>query len=312
MLRRLRLAVGLLFLWSEVVGCGGSAIVEGSSETEGSGGDPGCQTGSVRCSCYPNDTCDQDLVCASDLCVALGTGGSEPDGTAGTKSTGGAGSGGSVATGGWAGANGGVAGGSGGTGGEALCSNVTPCGGDVVGTWTVTASCLTVSGEMDLTSLGLFDCESVPVTGSLDVTGTWTANGDGTYSDDTRTTGSHHLELGEECKVFDATPIRCDTIGSGMRGMGYADASCVDNPATDGCTCEAVIDQPGTYSETGGIGFAPNPTWRSGDSYTTADGVLTIGEATYSYCVSGNKLRLTPVSTDLTGTVEGSVELQMQ
>jgi hypothetical protein len=165
---------------------------------------------------------------------------------------------------------------------------------------------------MDFIYMGLNDCGSAPVTGSLDVTGTWTANGDGTYSDDTHTTGSHHLELGEECKVFDATPIRCDTLGPAMRSMGYSDASCVDNLATGGCTCEAVIDQPGTYSVTGGIGFAPNPTWRSDDSYTTADNVLTIGEATYSYCVSGTRLRLTPVSAAWTGTLEGSVELQMQ
>ena len=149
MLRRLRLAVGLLFLWTEVAGCSGSAIVESSSATEGSGGDPGCQTGSVRCSCYPNDTCDGDLVCASDLCVALGTaGGGGTGGTAGAMSTGGAGSagtGGSAATGGLAGASGGVPSDSGGTGGEALCSNVTPCGGDVVGTWNVTSSCPTAS-----------------------------------------------------------------------------------------------------------------------------------------------------------------------
>jgi hypothetical protein len=104
MLRRLRLAVGLLFVWPEVAGCGGSAIVESSGETEGSGGDPGCQAGSVRCSCYPNDTCDGDLVCASDVCVALGT--ADTGGTAGAMSTGGAG--GSVAAGGLAGASGGV------------------------------------------------------------------------------------------------------------------------------------------------------------------------------------------------------------
>ena len=262
--------MGLLLPWPQVTGCGGSTIMEGSSDTNGSGGTAGCQTGSVRCSCYPNDTCNGDLVCASDLCVALGTGGSSIGGTAGTRSTGGAGSGGagaSAATGGRAEASGGVATGAGGTGGEALCSIVTPCGGDVLGTWTVTASCLTVNGDMALPFVGLDHCESVLVTGSLDVTGTWTANGDGTYSDDTHTTGSHHLEFGEECKRFDATPIGCDTLGAFVEYLGYADASCVDNPATDGCSCEAVIDQPGPYpNQPGGIGFAPNPAMDPVDS----------------------------------------------
>ena len=74
-----------------------------------------------------------------------------------------------------------------------------------------------------------------------------------------------------------------------------------------------LIDQPGTNpDQTGSIGFAPNPAWYPGDSYTTADNVLTLGKASYSYCISGTGLRLTPVSTDLTGTVEGSVELEMQ
>ena len=109
----------------------------------------------------------------------------------------------------------------------------------MIGNWTVTASCLTVSGDMTLMYLGLDRCDSVPVTGSLDVTGTWTANADGTYSDDTRTTGRRHLELGEECKRLDATPIACDRIGPPLTALGYADGSCVDNLATGGCTCEA-------------------------------------------------------------------------
>jgi hypothetical protein len=258
--------MGLLFLWPEIAGCGGSAIAD-------------------------------------------------PGGIGGTMSTGGAGidgAGGSAATGGLAGASGGIAGGSGGTGGEALCSNVTPCGGDVVGTWTVTSSCLTASGDIDL-SAALLPCTAQLVSGSLQVSGTWTANGDGTFSDDTRTTGSHQLELGEECKELDATPITCEHVPTALYMGGYADASCMDNATTGGCTCDAVIDQPGTYyrNQTGAIGFAPNPALRAIDSYTTADNVLTIGEATYWYCVSGTRLRLTPASADWTGTLVGSVELQM-
>src|ERR1700730_4305990 len=41
----------------------------------------------------------------------------------------------------------GSSGSSGGGGGS--CSNVTPCGGNVVGTWAATSSCLTVSGALD-------------------------------------------------------------------------------------------------------------------------------------------------------------------
>ena len=80
------------------------------------------------------------------------------------------------------------------------CPGVTPCGGSVVGTWTVTSSCLALSGDMDvvLASLG---CTTVPVTGSLHVTGTWTANSDGTYTDNTVTTGSITFPLGPRVPV---------------------------------------------------------------------------------------------------------------
>src|SRR3954447_23352750 len=74
-------------------------------------------------------------------------------------------------------------GGTGGTsvngGAEASCSNGTPCGGDVVGTWTVNSSCLKVTGTLDLMSFGA-GCPTAPVTGSFHVTGTFTANSDGT------------------------------------------------------------------------------------------------------------------------------------
>src|SRR5690242_10162639 len=87
-------------------------------------------------------------------------------------------------------------GGSGNTGGAASCSNVSACGGPVVGSWTVASSCLKLSGNLPLRQIGTGpDCESTPITGSLQVTGKWTANGDGTYTDDTITTGDLHFSL---------------------------------------------------------------------------------------------------------------------
>jgi hypothetical protein len=41
----------------------------------GSGGDSGCPTGAELCPCYANDTCNTGLTCASHLCVSLGAGG---------------------------------------------------------------------------------------------------------------------------------------------------------------------------------------------------------------------------------------------
>lgn len=48
------------------------------------------------------------------------------------------------------------------------------------------SSCLDVSGELDLSLVGA-GCPSAPLTGSLQVTGTFTANANGAYTDDTTT-----------------------------------------------------------------------------------------------------------------------------
>jgi hypothetical protein len=217
-----------------------------------------------------------------------GTGG---EGTGG-EGTGGEGTGGQTGTG----------------GGTATCTNVTPCGGDVVGTWNVTSSCLTVTGEMDVAGFGLgAECDAA-VTGSIEVSGTWTANADGTYSDNTTTSGNHQIELSAACKEVSGTTTTCERLGlSAIPSLGYASASCQDAASGGGCTC------PATVYQTGGIGVAPMYPSASG-SYTISGNVLTItaGEQEYSYCVSGTTLTMTPQSTTRTGTVTGTVELQRQ
>src|SRR5215831_1249994 len=133
----------------------------------------------------------RSAVPAIALGLALISGACSPGAGSASGSGGNSTSGGGVGSGGSSSGSGGSSntGGSSGT-----CSNVTACGGSLVGTWTVASSCLSVSGQVDLTLVGA-GCPSAPVTGSLQVTGTWTANADGTYMDDTTTTGQEQLTL---------------------------------------------------------------------------------------------------------------------
>ncbi len=124
-------------------GVGGSAggtasPVGGTAGTgdRGTGGDPetgtggaDCPDGTERCSCYGNGTCNAGLVCASDLCVDLGTGGGAGAGGAPIGTGGGAGVGGlTIGTGGGAGVGGAGAGGAPASGGSAgtggACTNL--------------------------------------------------------------------------------------------------------------------------------------------------------------------------------------------
>ena len=213
--------------------------------------------------------------------------------------TGDSGGTGGAATGGTGGA---ATGGTG--GGEASCTNVTACGGDVVGTWNVTSSCLTVTGEVDVMGFGL-GCTSAPVTGSLQVSGTWTANGDGTYSDETNTSGNETLDLPASCLNVSGTTTTCDRISGPLMALGYAAVECLD-ATSGGCTCAATVQQ------TGGIGLVVTYAPASGN-YTASGNVITTasGDLQYSYCVSGSALTMTPQS-ESPKTTTGTVVLQKQ
>jgi hypothetical protein len=174
---------------------------------------------------------------------------------------------------------------------------VSPCGGNVVGTWNVTASCLKLSGQMDLTPAGL-NCPPAAVTGSLQVTGTWTAKADGTYMDSTTTSGNEQLTLAASCLMISGATTTCDGISGPLQGVGFSSVTCTD-AAGGGCTCAATVQQNGWPS------FVTFSASASG-SYQAANNTLTVGSgAQYSYCVSGGNMTWTPQGTSptVTGTI---------
>src|SRR5580765_1293149 len=109
--------------------------------------------------------------------------------------------------------------GTGGTSGS--CTNVTACGGTVVGKWTVTSSCLAVTGQLDLSAIGA-PC-SPAVTGTLHVSGTWTADANTTTMDETTTTGDMQFSLPASCQVISSTRVTCDGMAQTIKAVvGYA------------------------------------------------------------------------------------------
>ena len=229
--------------------------------------------------------------------AALGSSGKSSSGAAG--SSGSAGSGGSGAS---AQSNSGTLGSSSSSGNVvASCSNGTACGGNVVETWTATSSCLKVTGELDL-SLFTLGCTSAPVTGSLEVGGSWIANSDGTYSDNTTTSGTEQFTLAASCLVISSTPVTCSGAASLLTAVGYSSLNCAD-AGGGGCTCS------GTVHQAGGMGLLSTDPSTSG-TYTTSNNVISesSGGPQYSYCVSGNTVTLTPQSAS--PTVTGTIVLQ--
>jgi hypothetical protein len=189
---------------------------------------------------------------------------------------------------------------------EADCEAVEPCGGEVVGTWVVAGSCLPVSGMANMSGFGL-GCTEAPITGALEVTGTWAANADGTFTDGTTTTGDSQIELPPTCLTVSGTTTTCDRLGGALQSLGYASVTCVDAASGGGCTCAATVDQAGGLAV---LAFgAP-----SSGTYTTANDVLTATGSSanvnaYAYCVSGNQMVMTPQATGTTGALTGTIVL---
>jgi hypothetical protein len=190
---------------------------------------------------------------------------------------------------------------------EASCSDVEPCGGEVVGTWAVMSSCLAVTGESDASGLGI-GCSSVAVSGSLQVTGTWTANTDGTYTDGLTWLGEQQLDMGPICFMMGDPRINdCARIVGAVTALGYFEGleySSLDCEGTDptesGCTCTGTVEQ--------------NQNSEVGTFTVTAGVVTTSGGLEFSYCRSGDTMLMTPHrwSPDTSMTPTGTIVLQQQ
>jgi hypothetical protein len=233
---------------------------------------------------------------------AAGTGGAAGSAQAGTGTA----AGGMPSSGGMA--TSGTSGGAGeGGGSEASCDDVAPCGGDVVGTWTVASCPLTVTGDVNMMGFGL-DCKTAPITsGTLEITGTVEFLADGSFNDNTTTTGTSALELPELCKHVSGTTTDCEALGNSLDSLGFKSGVCTDNTTTGGCACTTVTEQMG------GLALV-SPDFSNTGLYKTADNKLVTtvfgNDAEYPYCVAGNTLTMTLATVSKTGPVTGPIVLQ--
>jgi len=177
----------------------------------------------------------------------------------------------------------------------ASCSPAPVCGGSVSGTWGVTSSCLTVSGKLDLSLLGL-GCSSAPITGSYEVSGSITF-ASARYSDNTSTHGIERFHLQPACLTVSGVVVKCEQLGRLFEVL-FAPADCAGD-ASGGCDCTATIAQ------NGGLGLV-TPDHSSSGYYSTSAGTLTLDDsAEYGFCAAQDTLSLRPASKSptLTGNI---------
>jgi hypothetical protein len=180
------------------------------------------------------------------------------------------------------------------------CPDGTPGGGDLSGTWDVTSSSLEVTGDMDGSPASL-GCPTVPIKGSLEVTGTWIATGNGKYTDNTTTKSSVTFPLDDSCLSVSKAPVLCSKMGGAFTPLGWTTCECSTN-ASGKCTCSA------TATQAGGIGVVSPWASDSGTYKASGSGLKVDNDVDYSYCASGNRLTLIPTPTFL--PIKGTIVLQ--
>ncbi len=170
---------------------------------------------------------------------------------------------------------------SGGGNQSALCSDVTPCGGNVVGTWTITSSCLSS------TYTTAEACGSVPALDTMTVAGSVTLGSDMTYSRTTSLAGTEATTVPASCLTTGGVTLTCAQIQQELATLGNT-ATCTGGSG-GGCVRDAPITSSST-TETG--------------TYSTSGDTITLTSSTGSastspYCVSGNGSTLTLTPTNV-------------
>jgi hypothetical protein len=188
-----------------------------------------------------------------------------------------------------------------GGGGSGTCGMVTACGGDIVGNWRITSSCLKATGTFTTP-----ECPSATVNASLQVTGTVSYTAALTYNLAFMLSGTETIGFPASCLTFSGVTVTCDQLNQSFAAMPPSPTLMLHcAPAGGGgCNCSTPLNATPS-NETG--------------TYVTSGGTLTttaVGGAAESggYCVKGTTLDLTPpLSMMQSGLIEtGDLTLTLQ
>jgi hypothetical protein len=170
-------------------------------------------------------------------------------------------------------------------GSAGTCGKVQPCGGSIVGTWTVHTSCGSIGNFT-----GGVTCTGATLDESMKVTsGTLTFNADMTYATTVAQSGTIKFKAPLSC----TSAASCDELATSIYPMP-PDATSTCTTANAVCDCSIVYSGPMTGTDSG--------------TYTTAGNVVTLTPSSGgppipgSYCVQGNELHL-PTIGETTGTI---------
>jgi hypothetical protein len=186
------------------------------------------------------------------------------------------------------------AGSCGSSGGDS-CGNAEPCGGDIVGDWTITSSCLSFTGASPLGD----SCPDATIdAGGIKLRGTMSFKADMTYTEMLTISGSMTLTFPPSCLTYNGITLTCAQLDQAVKQAQAQDPDpsiqSISCSGSGSCRCTAVMapdtnTTPGTYTTSG--------------STLVQDGTDSSG-----YCVQGSQLHLSAM--DMGQGVAGSLVLK--
>jgi hypothetical protein len=186
-------------------------------------------------------------------------------------------------------------------GGGGSCGKVQPCGGNVVGNYSISGGCFdnaALSMQLGMQCPGA----TVNISG-LNVSGNGSFNTDLTYSITETISASLSETIPTSCLTTGGVTVTCAQLDQEIQAVliqspgTYQSAHCAGSSA---CTCTFVL-APQTTSETGTY-------TTSGTTITTTDS--TGSPSSGSYCVQGNELHMLQVDMTMAmGKIQADIVL---
>lgn len=179
------------------------------------------------------------------------------------------------------------------------CGDASPCGGDIVGNWKITSSCL----NLDASGVGAsMRCAGATSEAKdFGFSGTVAYNADKTYETNITVTGSVVVTLPASCLTVQNVTLTCGQLQQSFEATAdkseYESISCSGSST---CSCTLKL-RPQLQSESGTYSTSGNKV-----TQTEAGGAPTDS----AYCVKGTTLVISPQDPD--STVTGSVVLAKQ
>jgi hypothetical protein len=186
--------------------------------------------------------------------------------------------------------------------GGGTCANAAACGGDIVGSWKITSSCISFDASSMVPNMG---CPGLTSRASgFQVTGSGTYAADMTYTGTTTLTGNVVVTVPASCLMQQGITLTCAQLQQALQAdMDTTEFSSVTCAGSGGCSCTMVM--------------VPQTSSGSGTYTTTGAGLLTEmetgGDTSQSdYCVKGTTLTVSPRAMPGMTGVSGTITLTKQ